>query len=129
MSPVRHLRCRAYGGVRHDECGAGGVATVSRLDRRIAAGVTGFRAGRISATRGMPRTIKRIHPPAIISNPRPGASPCDFSWAVDHDQIGAYWHGYESLRLPESLRRPISRTTSPCLVRGEPAFDDGTSFQ
>src|SRR5262252_3926757 len=43
---------------------------------------------------------------AIISDPRPGAQPGDFSWAVDHDQIGAYWHGYESLWLPASLLQP-----------------------
>jgi FAD/FMN-containing dehydrogenase len=49
---------------------------------------------------------KAHSPAAIISDPRPGAPPGDFSWAGDHDQIGAYWHGYESLWLPASLLRP-----------------------
>jgi FAD binding domain/Berberine and berberine like len=49
---------------------------------------------------------KAHSPAAIISDPRPGAPPGDFSWAGDHDQIGAYWHGYESLWLPGSLLRP-----------------------
>jgi FAD/FMN-containing dehydrogenase len=53
----------------------------------------------------------KMHAPAtIISDPRPGAPPDDFSWAGDHDQIGAYWHGYESLWLPASLLRPDQQT-------------------
>jgi hypothetical protein len=46
---------------------------------------------------------KKYTPDAIISDPRPGANPGDFSWAGDHDQIGAFWHGFESLWLPASL--------------------------
>jgi FAD/FMN-containing dehydrogenase len=49
---------------------------------------------------------KTHSPAAIISDPRPGAPPGDFSWAGDHDQIGAFWHGYESLWLPTSLLEP-----------------------
>ena len=49
---------------------------------------------------------KMHSPAAIISDPRPGAPPGDFSWAGDHDQIGAFWHGYESLWLPASLLQP-----------------------
>jgi hypothetical protein len=49
---------------------------------------------------------KAHSPAAIISDPRPGAPPGDFSWAGDHDQIGAYWHGYESLWLPASPLGP-----------------------
>ena len=49
---------------------------------------------------------KEHSPAAIISDPRPGAPPGDFSWAVDHDQIGAFWHGYKSLWLPASLLQP-----------------------
>jgi FAD/FMN-containing dehydrogenase len=40
--------------------------------------------------------IKAHAPRAIVSDPRPGALLGDFSWAGDHDQIGAFWHGYES---------------------------------
>jgi FAD/FMN-containing dehydrogenase len=46
---------------------------------------------------------RKYTPDAIIRNSRPNANPNDFSWAGDHDQIGAFWHGYESLWLPASL--------------------------
>jgi hypothetical protein len=49
---------------------------------------------------------KMHRPDAIISDPRPGAPPSDFSWAGDHDQIGAFWPGYKSLWLPTSLLQP-----------------------
>jgi FAD/FMN-containing dehydrogenase len=49
---------------------------------------------------------KKYAPNSIISDPRPGANPNDFSWAGDHDQIGAFWRGYESLWLPASLLAP-----------------------
>jgi FAD/FMN-containing dehydrogenase len=46
---------------------------------------------------------KKHTPDAIISDPRPGANPTDFSWTGDHDQIGAFWRGFETLWLPASL--------------------------
>ena len=46
---------------------------------------------------------KKYTADAIISDPRPGANPRDFSWAGDHDQIGAFWRGFETLWLPASL--------------------------
>ena len=39
----------------------------------------------------------------IISDPRPNSNPNDFTWYGDHDQIGAFWHGFETLWLPASL--------------------------
>jgi hypothetical protein len=42
----------------------------------------------------------------IISDTRSDANPNDFSWVGDHDQIGAFWRGYESLWLPVSLLAP-----------------------
>jgi len=52
----------------------------------------------------------KVHAPgAIISDARPGAPPGNFSWAGDHDQIGAFWHGYESAWLPETLLAPDQR--------------------
>jgi FAD/FMN-containing dehydrogenase len=50
--------------------------------------------------------LKAHAPNAIISDPRPGARAGDFSWSGDHDQIGAFWHGYESLWLPAALLAP-----------------------
>jgi len=40
---------------------------------------------------------------SIMSDPRPGANPRDFSWTGDHDGIGEFWHGFETLWLPASL--------------------------
>jgi FAD/FMN-containing dehydrogenase len=52
----------------------------------------------------------KAHSPAvIISDPRSGAALGDFSWASDRDQIGAFWHGYESLCLPASPLQPGHR--------------------
>jgi len=46
---------------------------------------------------------KKYTPDAIVSDPRPEANPRDFSWAGNHDEIGAFWHGFETLWLPASL--------------------------
>ena len=46
---------------------------------------------------------KKYTADVIISDPRPGANPRDFSWTGDHDQIGAFWRGFETLWLPASL--------------------------
>ena len=49
---------------------------------------------------------KKYTPEAIISDPRPSANPDDFSWATDHDEIGAFWRGFETLWLPAALLQP-----------------------
>jgi FAD/FMN-containing dehydrogenase len=49
---------------------------------------------------------KKYAPGSIISDPRPGTNPDDFSWNGDHDQIGAFWRRYESLWLPAALLAP-----------------------
>jgi len=54
--------------------------------------------------------LKAHAPGAIISDPRPGAAPDDFSWNGDHDQIGAFWHGYISTWLPSSLLEPTQQS-------------------
>ena len=46
---------------------------------------------------------KKYTPDAIVSDPRPGANPRDFSWAGNHDEIGAFWRAFETLWLPASL--------------------------
>jgi hypothetical protein len=46
---------------------------------------------------------KKYTPEAIISDPRPSANPNDFTWYGDHDQVGAFWRGFETLWLPASL--------------------------
>ncbi|HXE51439.1 MAG TPA: FAD-binding oxidoreductase [Tepidisphaeraceae bacterium] len=42
-------------------------------------------------------------PEAIRSDVRPGALAGNFWWAGDQAQVGAFWHGYQSTWLPESL--------------------------
>jgi len=49
---------------------------------------------------------KKYTPEAIIGDPRPNASPEDFSWATDQDEIGAFWRGFETLWLPAALLQP-----------------------
>jgi FAD/FMN-containing dehydrogenase len=49
---------------------------------------------------------KKYSPEAIISDPRTGANPDDFSWVGDHDGIGAFWRGFETLWLPAALLQP-----------------------
>jgi hypothetical protein len=46
---------------------------------------------------------KKYTPDVIISDPRPGANPRDFSWTGNHDEIGAFWRAFETLWLPASL--------------------------
>jgi hypothetical protein len=62
-------------------------------------------------------------PNAIISDPRLGANPHDFSWTADHDEIGAFWRGFETLR-----RRCSSATSSSDLpTRSTPPTSIGVS--
>ena len=50
--------------------------------------------------------LKAHAPNAIISDARSGAPADNFSWAGDHDQIGAFWRGFESIWLPAALLQP-----------------------
>ncbi len=47
--------------------------------------------------------LLRRAPGIIVSDTRPGASPTDFHWAGDGDQVGAFWHAYASAWMPASL--------------------------
>ena len=40
---------------------------------------------------------------------RVGAEPGDWWWAGNTEEVGAFWHGYESLWLPASLLEPQAR--------------------
>jgi hypothetical protein len=46
---------------------------------------------------GTSSSARNNTPEAIISDPRPGANSDDFSWVGNHDEIGAFWRGFESL--------------------------------
>jgi hypothetical protein len=50
--------------------------------------------------------FRRNAPAAIVFDNRPGASPTDFWWTGDGDQVGAFWHAYTSAWLPASLLKP-----------------------
>ena len=40
---------------------------------------------------------------------KPGPGPGRFFWASNTDEVGAFWHGYDSLWLPQSLLEPAAR--------------------
>ncbi|THD61064.1 FAD-binding oxidoreductase [Phenylobacterium sp.] len=48
-------------------------------------------------------------PGAITLDQRPGAPAGRFWWTGDGDQVGAFWHAYESVWLPSSLLQPEGR--------------------
>jgi FAD/FMN-containing dehydrogenase len=49
--------------------------------------------------------VMRLAPGAIVSDPRPGAAPTDFSWAGDQTVAG-FWHAYTSAWMPAALLEP-----------------------
>jgi FAD/FMN-containing dehydrogenase len=54
--------------------------------------------------------LRKNLPPGVIRlDDRPGASPANFWWGGDGEQVGAYWHAYASVWLPASLLTPAGR--------------------
>ena len=53
--------------------------------------------------------VMRHVPGAINMDPRPDASPTDFWWGGDADQVGVFWHAYSSVWLPQSLLKPAGQ--------------------
>jgi FAD/FMN-containing dehydrogenase len=54
--------------------------------------------------------LKTKGPPGIIrADDRPGASPSSFWWSGDGEQVGAWWHAYASLWLPDTLLAPANQ--------------------
>jgi len=47
--------------------------------------------------------LKKDLPQAVFPDSREGASYKHYWWEADNGQIGAYWHGYQSTWLPETL--------------------------
>jgi FAD/FMN-containing dehydrogenase len=45
----------------------------------------------------------------VVFDTRPGASPTDFWWAGDGEQVGAFWHAYASAWMPSSLLKPANQ--------------------
>ena len=48
-------------------------------------------------------------PGAIQTDSRAGAAPGAYWWAGDGEQVGAYWHAYQSVWLPQGLLQPAGR--------------------
>jgi FAD/FMN-containing dehydrogenase len=57
-----------------------------------------------------PDFYRRNAPAAVRFDSRPGASPSDFWWTGDSDQVGAFWYAYASAWLPASLLKPQNQT-------------------
>jgi FAD/FMN-containing dehydrogenase len=54
--------------------------------------------------------LKANGPPGIIrTDDRPGASPDSFWWSGDGEQVGAWWHAYASVWLPDALMQPANQ--------------------
>src|SRR5215470_10370643 len=53
-----------------------------------------------------PDFYRRNAPSAVRFDSRPSASPTDFWWTGDGDQVGTFWHAYASVWLPASLLLP-----------------------
>jgi FAD/FMN-containing dehydrogenase len=53
-----------------------------------------------------PDFYRRNAPAAVRFDSRPGASPSDFWWTGDGDQVGAFWYAYASAWLPAALLQP-----------------------
>lgn len=53
-----------------------------------------------------PDFYRRNAPAAVRFDSRPGASPSDFWWTGDGDQVGVFWYAYSSAWLPASLLKP-----------------------
>ena len=50
--------------------------------------------------------LKAQLPGVIVTDERPGARPGNFWWAGNQNEVGAFWHGYQSAWLPDSLLDP-----------------------
>jgi hypothetical protein len=63
---------------------------------------------------------KKYAADSIVSDPRPEANPRDFSFAGDHDEIGAFWRGFETLwpRISCLTQRVHSRTRAQSATLG-----------
>ena len=53
--------------------------------------------------------MRRSGSHAIKLDDRPGANPVHAWWTGDEEQVGAFFYGYDSLWLPQSLLAPASR--------------------
>jgi FAD/FMN-containing dehydrogenase len=46
---------------------------------------------------------KKNAPEVVLADSREGVSDKHYWWAGDNNQVGMYWHGYESIWLPDTL--------------------------
>jgi hypothetical protein len=53
---------------------------------------------------------RQFAPSAVNFDDRSGASPTDFWWRDDGDQVGVFWHAYTSAWMPASLLEPANRS-------------------
>ena len=72
-------------------------------------GQTQFVAAALPARRFWDGGFMKQVPGAVRPDPRPEATPGDFWWSGDGDQVGIFWHAYTSAWMPATLLAPANQ--------------------
>ncbi|MDE2246422.1 MAG: FAD-binding oxidoreductase [Xanthomonadaceae bacterium] len=68
-------------------------------------------------------------PGSMIADPRPGAPSWHAWWSGDGDQVGVYWHGFESAWLPATLlAKPHRQRLADALFAASAHWEVGLHF-
>jgi FAD/FMN-containing dehydrogenase len=73
-------------------------------------GQTQFIAAALPAKRFWDGSFMKQVPGAVQMDTRADATPGDYWWSGDGDQVGVYWHAYTSAWLPASLLEPANQS-------------------
>ncbi len=66
---------------------------------------------------------------AMVSDPRPGAPSWHAWWSGDGEQVGVYWHGFESAWLPATLlEKPHRQRLADALFAASTHWEVGLHF-
>ncbi|HEX3406355.1 MAG TPA: BBE domain-containing protein, partial [Caulobacteraceae bacterium] len=68
-----------------------------------------FIAAALPARKFWDASFMKQVPGAIRPDPRPAATPGDFWWGGDGEQVGVFWHAYTSAWLPATLLEPANQ--------------------
>jgi len=73
-------------------------------------GQTQFIVAALPARRFWDGAFMKQLPGVVKPDARPEATPNDYWWSGDGDQVGVFWHAYTSAWLPASLLRPANQS-------------------